>query len=98
MLAYRIDNSIINRIEDYAVEISAKKFIKKYFMEIKFPETNTSTIEDTELVQIDLEKLFTRYYDYNRIINVDFNSTKFNTYILYEIEITMSNLCENIRF
>ena len=98
MLAYRIDNSIINRIEDHAVEISAKKFIKKYFMEIKFPETNTSTIEDTKLVQIDLEKLFTKNYDYNRIINVDFNSAKFNSYILYEIETMMSNLCENVNF
>lgn len=98
MSAYRIDNSIINRIGQHEIEISAKKFIKKYFMEIKFPETNTSTIEDTKLVQIDLEKLFTKNYDYNRIINVDFNSAKFNAYILYEIETTMSNLCENINF
>ncbi len=97
MLAYRIDNSIINRIDQHEIEISAKKFIKKYFMEIKFPETNTSTIENTKLVQIDLEKLFTKNYDYNRIINVDFNSAKFNTYILYEIETVMSNLCETIR-
>ena len=98
MLAIRIDNSIIDRIEQHEFEISAKRFIKKYFMEIKFPETNTSTIEDTKLVQIVLEKLFTYYYDYNRIINVDFNSTKFNTYILYEIERMMSNLCENMNF
>ena len=98
MLAIRIDNSIINRIEHHEVEISAKKFIKKYFMEIKFPETNTSTIKNTKLVQIDLEKLFTDYYDYNRIINVDFNSAKFNSYILYEIERIMSNLCENVSF
>ena len=98
MLAYRIDNSIINRIDQHEIEISAKKFIKKYFMEIKFPETNTSTIKNTKLVQIDLEKLFTKNYDYNRIINVDFNSAKFNSYILYEIETTMSNLCENVNF
>ena len=98
MLAIRVDNSIINRIDQYEVEISAKKFIKKYFMEIKFPETNISTIKNTKLVQIDLEKLFTHYYDYDRIINVDFNSTKFNTYILYEIELMMSNLCENVSF
>ncbi len=97
MLAYRIDNSIINRIDQHEIEISAKKFINKYFMEIKFPETNTSTIKDTKLVQIDLEKLFTKNYDYNRIINVDFNSAKFNAYILYEIETMMSNLCETIR-
>lgn len=98
MLAIRIDNSIINRIDQHEIEISAKKFIKKYFMEIKFPETNTSTIKNTKLVQIDLEKLFTKNYDYNRIINVDFNSTKFNTYILYEIETMMNNLCENVSF
>ena len=98
MLAFRIDNSIINRIDQHEIEISAEKFIKKYFMEIKFPETNTSTIKNTKLVQIDLEKLFTKNYDYNRIINVDFNSTKFNTYILYEIETIMSNLCENVSF
>lgn len=97
MLEYRIDNSIINRIDQHEIEISAEKFIKKYFMEIKFPETNTSTIKDTKLVQIDLEKLFTKNYDYNRIINVDFNSAKFNAYILYEIETMMSNLCETIR-
>ena len=98
MLAIRIDNSIIDRIEQHEVEKSAKIFINKYFTEIKFPETNASTIKNTKLVQIDLEKLFTDYYDYNRIINVDFNSAKFNAYILYEIETMMSNLCESVSF
>jgi hypothetical protein len=98
LLSIRIDNYIIDRIEQHEVEKSAKIFINKYFMEIKFPETNTSTIKNTKLVQIDLEKLFTKNYDYNRIINVDFNSTKFNTYVLYEIETMMSNLCENVSF
>ena len=69
---------------------SSKNFINSYFLEFKFPETNSLIIENTKIEQLNLENLFTKYYDYNRIINVDYNSTKLKKYTLYEIETLMS--------
>lgn len=76
---------------------SSKNFINTYFLEFKFPETNSLIIENTKIEQLNLENLFTKYYDYNRIINVDSNSTRLKKYTLYEIDTFMSTICEKYK-
>lgn len=76
---------------------SSKNFINSYFLEFKFPETNNLIIENTKIEQLNLENLFTKYYDYNRIINVDSESTKLKKYTLYEIDTFMSTICEKYK-
>lgn len=95
-LAYAIktDNENFAYLLISKLHESSKNFINTYFIEIKFPETNSLTIENTKVEQLNLENLFTKYYDYNRIVNVDYDSTKLKKYALYEIETPMSVICK----
>jgi hypothetical protein len=89
------DNNFVDIIEK--IEKSAENITETYFMQFNFPETHTPIIKDTKIEQLNLENLFTKYYDYNRIIDIDFESTKLKKYALYEIDTFMSTICEKYK-
>ena len=88
-------NNFVDIIEK--IVKSAENIIETYFMQFNFPETHTPIIKDTKVEQLNLENLFTNYYDYNRIIDIDFESTKSKKYSLYEIETLMSIISEKYK-
>jgi hypothetical protein len=89
------DNNFVDIIEK--IEKSAENITETYFMQFNFPETHTPIIKDTKIEQLNLENLFTKYYDYNRIIDIDFESTKLKKYALYEIDTFISTICEKYK-